>query len=326
MEYLMFREEDILERVDEYALYSFYLGYAPVIGAKYPSPVRGGLNFNKDTDPSFGIFERKFGSGYHEFMWKDIAANIHGDIFDLIVLMFDSVKSRGEAMRIVMADFNIGGTKINHIPIEVPERKYLEPIDIEVKTRPFNKLDLAYWKQFNITQEILEEYTVQPIAAYWITKEQKIPNYPKGLGYAYREWNKYQLYFPHAEKRYKFRHNFTEVCVHGFKQLKYNSDLCIITKSRKDVMCLRSLGYEAIAPRSENTPLPDLCIKHIQSSYKYILVLFDNDGKHAGNNLPFPQIYIPTNLRSDDKDISDYCSHHGFRATQLMLKLPLWLK
>jgi len=320
MEYLLFREEDILERVDEYALYCFYLGFEPLIGAKYPSPVRGEIQFNEDRDPSFGIYERKYGAGYHEFLWKDLAANVHGDIFDLVMLLFDSVKTRREAMKVVMADFGLGGTSIVKAPSKVPDRKYLEPIDIEIKARPFNRSDLNYWQQFNITQQILEQYTVKAIAAYWITKEQKTPDYPKGLGYAYREWDKYQLYFPHAEKRYKFRHNLTEVCVHGFKQLQYNSDLCIITKSRKDVMCLRSFGYEAISPRSENTPLPDLCLKHLESKYKHIAVLFDNDGKHAGANLPYPKVYIPMDLRPDDKDVSDYCSHHGPEETLRMLK------
>ena len=319
MEYLLFQEDDILERVDEYALYCHYLGYQPLIGGKYPSPVRSGIHFNEDRDPSFGIYERKYGKGAHEFLWKDIAANIHGDIFDLVNLLFDNINSRAEAMRMVMADFGIGGHKIDKVPLPVPERQYLEPIEIQVKSKPFTKMDLAFWQQFNINQQLLEEYTVLSIAAYWMTRAQTKPDFPRGLGFAYREWNLYQLYFPHADKKYKFRHNYTEVCVHGFKQLRYNSDLCVITKSRKDVMCLRSFGYEAISPRSENTMVPELCLKLLERKYKNILVLFDNDGKHAGGNYPYDKRFVPTTLQADDKDPSDYCKHHGPQATKEML-------
>ena len=48
-------EQLILERVDEYSLYCYYMGYEPIIGKKYHSPLRKG-----DDDPSFVIFERKY--------------------------------------------------------------------------------------------------------------------------------------------------------------------------------------------------------------------------------------------------------------------------
>ena len=71
MEHLLFSGEDILERVDEYTLYCSYLGFEPLIGAKYISPLRSSTDSSVDTDPSFGIYERKYGKGSHEFMWKD---------------------------------------------------------------------------------------------------------------------------------------------------------------------------------------------------------------------------------------------------------------
>jgi hypothetical protein len=320
MEYLLFQEQDILERVDEYALYCFYLGHTPLIGGKYPSPIRQEIHYNQDTVPSFGIFERKKGNSSYEFLWKDMAANIYGDIFDLIVLLLKSVNSRREAMHLVMSDFGIGGNKVPRVAAAIPERQYLEPIEIQVKSRPFNSRDLLYWGQFGVTEPILKTYTVLPIAAYWMTKSQTKPDFPKVPGYAYREWNLYQLYFPTADKYHKFRHNYTDVCVHGFKQLQYNQDLCIITKSRKDVMVMRSLGYEAVSPRSENTPLPQLCIDLLKKRYKRIVVLFDNDGKHNGESYEFPKVYVPLDLRQDDKDVSDYYSHHGKQSTIEMLK------
>lgn len=318
MDYLQYSEEDILERVDEYTLYCFYLGFEPLIGAKYKSPIRD----KEEDDPSWGMFDRpsdKFGTHY-EYVWKDQGLGISGNIFGLVMKLF-SYGTRREALLKVCADHGLGGENHDNIQKVTIEPRYADPIDIEVASRPFNERDLVFWRQFNITEAILKEYTTTAIKCYWIAKEQKLPSYPPvSGGYAYREWDKYQLYFPYAEKKKKFRNNYTEACLHGWKQLRRNTDLCIITKSRKDVMCLRSFGYDAISPRSESTMVPQPYLQQLEKDYKRILVLFDNDMKHKGDAYPYPKIYVPTTLRPDDKDVSDFCKHHYAQETAEMLK------
>lgn len=316
MDYLNYTEEDILERVDEYTLYCFYLGFEPLIGAKYKSPIRDPSI--EDNDPSWGMYERatsKFGEHY-EFMWKDQALGISGNIFGLVMKLFN-YSTRREALLKVCADRGLGGENYDSIQKVKSEPKYTEDIDIEVASRPFNERDLQFWRQFNINEIILRDYTTTAVKCYWITKEQKVPSYPPASGgYAYREWDKYQLYFPYAEKKKKFRTNYTDACLHGFKQLKYNSDLLIITKSRKDVMCLRSFGYEAISPRSENTMVPKAYLDHFRKRYNRILVLFDTDMKHKGDEYELPKIYV----NSGEKDVSDSCKKYGVLHTAEMLK------
>lgn len=323
MEYLFYSEEEILERVDEYALYSHYLGYVPTIGAKYKSPVRKGLHSTRDDAPSFGLFEPKKKKGFHEFVWSDQGTGNAGNIFALVQLMY-GLDTRYEAMQKVIGDFGLGGEAKPMVPLEVPERKYADPISIAVTSRPFTVKDLNFWQQFNIRKQILEEYTTTSIKQYWITEQQQVPNYPyRGMGFAYREWDKYQLYFPLQEDRsMRFRHNYTEVCVHGFRQLKYNHKLCIITKSRKDVMCLRSFGYEAISPRSENTLVPAECLYHLKQRYDNILVLFDNDMKHKGDAYEFEKVYVPQVPMAGGrvtKDPTDFCLAKGVNETAQML-------
>ena len=321
MEYLAYTEEEILERVDEYALYSFYLGYQPLIGGKYNSPIRKGLNAVRDTTASFGLYEPRKKFGFHEFVWSDAGVGKSGNIFKFVQLLY-GFETKTKAMFKIMADFGLGGTTCSIAPLEVPERKYLEPINIAVTSRAFTQRDLAFWQQFNIDKSLLDRYTVTSIKQYWIVDSQKAPDYPpNGMGFAYREWDKYQLYFPMSTSRdYRFRHNYTEACLHGWKQLEFNQPLCVITKSRKDVMCLRSFGYEAVSPRSENTLVPTAYMNELRKRYQRLLVLFDNDGKHKGDSYQEEKIYIPTNLRADDKDVSDYCQHHGPQETAEMLK------
>lgn len=314
LETLLYDETDILERVDEYSLYCRYLEYQPLIGGKYRSPIRPG-----DDDPSFGLFERKYGHGPHEFLWKDQAAGLHGDVFDLVSRLFRI--DRWHAMQQVCNDAGIGGFNNGASSIVQYEPEYTADIDIRIISKQFTPADLNYWKQFNVTPPLLREYNVTSLKQYWLTKDQTYPCYPKGLGFAYRIWDKYQLYFPFAEKRRKFRNNWTDICVPGFLQLKYKNPLCIVTKAYKDVLCLTSFGYEAVAPKGENILLPELCIKHLQKKYSRVVTLFDNDGKHKAAEYPFEELHVP--IGSGEKDPTDYCDHYGPERTAEMLSLIL---
>jgi hypothetical protein len=78
----------------------------------------------------------------------------------------------------------------------------------------------------------------------------------------------------------------------------------------KDIMCLRSFGYEAVGVRSENTMLTKESIQWLKTNYKRIVVLFDNDGKHKGDEYEFEKVFVPLVLPGD-KDTSDFCKNHG---------------
>jgi hypothetical protein len=316
MEYTLFQDEDILERVDEYTLYCHYLGFEPLIGGRYKSPIRQALDKDPDDNPSFGIYEaktRKFGN--HEYVWKDHAANKGGNIFKLVQILF-GFETKFEAFRKVLADFGISGETDISVPrYKIIEPRFADPVDIDICSKPFTERDYAYWRQFNVSKEILGDYFVKSIKHYWISKDQKNPSYPKGLGYAYQIWDKYQLYFPHAPKKDKFRNNWIDSCIPGYLQLKYDRDLCIITKAMKDVMCLRSFGYEAVSPRGESIMLPSSFLEYLKTRYKKILVLFDTDGKHKGDEYPFEKIYV----LGGEKDISDHCKVNGPMHTAELL-------
>jgi len=193
-EYLTYTDEEILERVDEYSLFCHYLEFDPLLGRKYSSPLRAG-----DTDPSFGIYERK--NSYdlpNEYMWKDQAnqGRQHGDIFDLIQLMY-GLPNRQRAMWKVCGDFGIGGCE-NPLGTRLVLKEPVAPVPavIKVVSRPFIERELAYWAQYGITEPILSLYNVRAMKAYWLDIDQKNPYYPKKMGFSYRVAGSYQLYFP----------------------------------------------------------------------------------------------------------------------------------
>jgi hypothetical protein len=319
MDYLLFTSEEILERVDEYTLYCSYLGYEPLIGAKYISPLRSGMDSSKtDTDPSFGIFERKYGKGTHQFLWKDQGLGIHGDVFDLVQRTCKLCTRREALLQVLVDTGHVPGTASRPV-IDIREKRFMGCANIQISVKPYDTRCLNYWERIHVAPSLLEEYYTRQLRMYWLYEDQQWPRYPKGLGFSYQIYDKYQLYFPWEEKKRKFRTDWTDVCVPGFLQLKYNSPLLIITKSMKDVIVLRSFGYEAIAPRGENILLPKECIQYMKKHYERILVLFDNDGKHKGDEYEFPKIFVPK-VWDNDKDVSDFCSNHGAGDTSDMLR------
>jgi hypothetical protein len=327
MEELLFSSEDILERVDEYTLYCSYLDYDPIIGARYRSPIRTVLDADEDKDPSFGIYvntraPKNIGGGAYpnEFLWRDLANKRGGDIFELVRLLYQ-LPTRKEAMIQVMIDADIIQGERSRPIIDAKEARFRGYANITISSRDYmDSEELKFWSKGNINRALLSEYNTTSVKTYWLYDDQTYPRFAPRMSFAYRIWDKYQLYFPKAvDKKKKFKTDWIYTCVPGFLQLKYNSDLLIITKSMKDVMVLRSFGYEAISPRGENIMLPAECIQMMKGKYKKILVLFDNDMKHRGEDYEFEKIYVPQILHKD-KDSYDYCNNHGPKETAEMLR------
>ena len=304
-------EEALLERVDEYTLYCHYLEFEPEIRVNYFSPLR-----DDDQTPSFGLYPtRKPG---REYFWKDSGGvGLSGDIFRLVQLLY-GYTTKYQAIARIKSDFGLGSTVAPKEKIVRHVAKQRTDSDIRIRAREFTADDLQWWKQFNITQQILEMYRTSSLYCYWMNQTQKAPFFAPRLSYVYRVYNRYQLYFPTREKGMKFRMDLQDHHVHGVEQLQYNTDTLIITKSRKDVMTLRSLGYEAVSPRSENTPMPNTFFSWADAHYKRKFVLFDNDMKHRGEWYPYTKIYVP--LISGSKDISDFTRDHSPQAAYELLQ------
>jgi len=311
----LYGEEGVLERVDEFTLYCHYLGFEPQHGAMYTSPLR-----EDDDKPSFGVYTSRFRKDV-EYMWKDAGRGLHGDIFDLVKSLY-GLDNRRQALLKIKQDFGLapGSIVTSKVRLYVPKPKV--NFKIRIKSRAFHSRDLDYWKQFNVDLPLLHAYNVTAIGMYWMLADQESPGFPRTPGYAYRIWDRYKLYFPFERREFKFRNDFDERHLEGFCQLQHNSNLLIITKALKDVMTLRSVGYEAVSARGESTMVPPEFMELFKQRYAHILVLMDNDGKHKGleytRQYGIPFVQVPPEL--GHKDISDFCKGEGAEATDQLLK------
>jgi hypothetical protein len=310
---MLLDHNEILSRVDEYSLYCFYLGYEPVPHTgRYRSPIR-----TDDDNPSFGIFYTTKNPN-REFLWKDQATGEVGDIFRLVQRMF-SYRTISEARLRIIHDLGLEEhSEVVKQPLiyhQVP-KSFIS--DIRITSRPYTQPELKYWSDINIDTQVLENYFATAVKYYWLASEQCVPYHGFEHTYAYRIWSKYQIYRPFAERENKFRNNFTEQHILGLIQLKYQSPLLIITKSMKDVMFLNTLGYEAIAARSENTPILRDILALLEDRYPRIVTLFDNDGKHRADYYPnYPELHVP--LSFNGKDPTDVARNHSVRTAATML-------
>lgn len=301
-EYLQSRplsENSVLEDIDEYEIYKFYLGFYPELRTGYSSPLREG-----DDSPSFSLFSNTVGNC--EYRWKDSGKGLHGDVFKLVQLIFN-LRTREDACAKIRQDINKEDYGITSGKLILKDRPIDKgSTDIAICSKPsFSEDGIKFWSNYGIRLETLELFNVTELE-YFRIGEYSI--YPKEIAFGYRELDKYQIYQPYNPE-YKFRNNYTDKMIIGFHQLKYEQDTLIITKSRKDVMMLYELGYEAVSPRSENTLIPIEYINYFKKRYNKILVLFDNDMKHRGEEYNLPLIYVPLSSRA--KDISDFCKLYG---------------
>lgn len=295
----------ILERVDEYTLYCRYLGFEPMLRTKYRSRIRGG-----DDSPSFSIFECN--KPDRTYMWKDSGGRGEsGDIFKLIKLIY-GYQNRTEVLQRIDIDFKLG-----FLSKEPPKGKVIEfvapeniPAIVRIKAKSFTLAELEYWAQFGIDQPLLNRFRTHSVALYWLAKDQLCASTPAhGFCFAYQVLDRYQIYQPWAPAEKKFRQNLTDKDLHGFHQLEYQDRKLIITKSRKDVMTLAAHGYDAVSPRSENTPIVPEYLSYLEKKYDKIYTLFDNDGKHRADFYPYPVIEIPQSTGC--KDPAEFRSRYG---------------
>lgn len=294
--------EYILSKVTEYDIYAHYLGQFKV-GMIYNSP------FRKDKNPSFGIFYSK---RTKQLLFKDHGTGECGNVIKFVQL-YTGKTNYNDILQDIVAKLNITSeTRLDSSKQYIPSTETV----IGVVRQEFTDIDIKYWNQFNISTKTLKKFNVNSIKYYLCNGIVKGIYKPENPMYAYKVYNNFKVYRPLGDKYTKWRNNLTEYDVQGYEQLPKKGDVCIITKSLKDVMCLYEMGIPAISPSSESTWLPDTVLEDILKRFKRVLICFDRDGPGMRN---LRKISLKTGLNGlimhkkfKAKDISDAIKANGF--------------
>ena len=302
---------DLLELVDDYAIYSYYLGSDFQVGKLINSPLR-----SDDRVPSFAVFKSKNG----DLLFKDHGSGEAGNAIKFLKL-YRGIQTRDELERELLRIVR----RIN------PEQKILSdnhihissglPTDIGIVRQPFTDIDKQYWKQFGISIDTLKKFNVFSIKYFLCNRVVRGTYKETSPMYAYKVYDRFKIYRPLASKYTKWRTNLTNEYVQGLAELpKEGGNLLIITKSLKDVMCLYEMGFYAVAASSETTFIPDNILNSLRSKWKHILILYDRDktgmkkAREYSRKTKFRAFFVHKRFKS--KDISDAVKNNGFNTVK----------
>ncbi|MBO5632198.1 MAG: toprim domain-containing protein [Aeriscardovia sp.] len=301
--------KDLLDKVDDYAIYSYYLGpFKP--GKLMNSPLR-----SDDKMPSFAIFPTKDGA----LLFKDHGTGVAGNALKFIKL-YKGIQTREELekelLRIVRR-FNPTSS------VATVTRSYTphENTDIGIVRQPFTEVDKRYWKQFHISTDTLKRFNVFSIKYFLCNRVVRGTYKETSPMYAYKVYDKFKIYRPLASKYTKWRTNLTNRHVQGLAELPYEGgNLLVITKSLKDVMCLYEMGISAVAASSETTFIPDDILRSLRRKWKRVVILYDRDAtgmmkaRDYSKQYKLDAIFVHKKFKS--KDISDAVKNNNFNTVK----------
>ena len=295
--------EYILSKVTEYDIYAHYLGQFKV-GMIYQSP------FRKDKNPSFGIFYSK---RTKQLLFKDHGTGECGNVIKFVQL-YTGKTNYNDILQDIVAKLNITPeTRLDSSKQYIPSTETV----IGVVRQEFTDTDIKYWGQFNISTKTLKKFNVNSIKYYLCNGVVKGIYKPENPMYAYKVYNNFKVYRPLGDKYTKWRNNLTEYDVQGYEQLPKKGEICIITKSLKDVMCLHEMEIPAISPSSESTFIPESVLVDLKKRFKKIIIIFDRDQAGFKNVRKIIKKYkdldfLFMNKKFKSKDISDAIKNSSY--------------
>ena len=302
--------DELLTKITEYDIYKYYIGNDIKLNFIISSPLRS------DKHPSFGIFKSaKTGN----LLFKDLSTGISGNCIHFVMNLFNITYFA--AIKKVWFDIILNRVHKTTTGIEIDKIKSTST-EILVNKRNWSKTDDDYWSQYGITREYLKRFKVHPINYYSINSEIAPAIYSNTSPmYAYFIFNKIKIYRPYEDKTFKWRTNATCYDIQGYEQLPDKCEHIIITKSLKDVIVLTMLGYNAIAPNSENHTIPEVIIDKLRKDKgtTKFTIFYDNDeaGMKAAEKLLNKYEYFNNIFIGEEcKDISDYVKEYGLNKAK----------
>lgn len=293
----------ILSKVSEYDIYAHYIGQFKV-GMIYNSP------FRKDKNPSFGVYYSK---RTKQLLFKDHGTGDCGNVIKFVQLYTGKTNYQDILLDIVEKLKITNDTKLDSSKQYIPSQETV----IGIVRQPFTPTDINYWSQFHISEKTLKKFDIFSIKYYLCNGVVKGIYKDTNPMYAYKVYNHFKVYRPLGDKYTKWRNNLEQDDVQGFKQLPKSGDICVITKSMKDVMCLYEMDIPAVSPSSESTFISESVLIDLKKRFKKIVIIFDRDQAGFKNvrkiikkykNLDF--LFINKKFKS--KDISDAIKNNSY--------------
>lgn len=300
-----------------------------------PTPFRVGRNFLNplyaDRHASCNIYYDRKSDTYK---MKDFGNDDYsGDCFALVGklngLDCKQAKEFIEIMTIIDRDLHLGlmdgcVSGVSNHPIHrdiktTPIQKIKKARPYTLAQRPFTTTELAYWKEYGITPELLKRFKVVSLLKFSSENSEGKPFCFSSTGtepvYGYTGKQYVKIYRPFSDIRFLYAGDIGDCYCFGLEQLPSKGDLLFITGGEKDVMSLSAHGFHAICFNSETAAIPMGIIRKLSFRFKHIILLFDVDSTGLDSSAKQEQnlkeygvkrLLLPLAGTKEDKDISDY--------------------
>ncbi len=323
----------IEEKISQAELWRYYLS-----GFDVDAWLNTRQNFKSelrvDNKPTCSLYSK--GSNIY---YKDWAGHFQGDIYNLICYLnnLDYGDLMG-AMKIVVRDFA-------HVYYTTNEKQnaYIRGLAVELKEEEnrFRKIQIKktiwttelikYWNDYEISPlTFLAANDVFCAQYVWLDGKLRYTYNKNDPAIAYYFGDgRYKIYFPFRTKGARFIGNSN--AIQGYNQLPPTGDLLILTKSMKDVLVLKKIGFAACALQSEQHHFEQAAYDHLSKRFKRIVLLYDNDeaGRNGATKIcdKYDLTYIEVPEDYGCKDISDVSKEYDMQtAYQCMDDLTyLWI-
>lgn len=293
--------------------------------------------FRADPKPSANIYQSSSG----DYIYHDFGNGLTLDCFAYVQKKYNL--SFTEVLFKINFDMNLGlgllsyGNPSSSSSSKKRQKLYknsntiAKETEINVKYRDFESRDKDYWTgRYYIPLKLVSHYFNFPIEWYRIIKEDySFTKTPDDICYTQNYYIdqsgilRRKIYRPYG-KEYKWTSNITTLVVQGIKHLEKTGDLLIITKSMKDLLVLRYLGYRnVIACNNESSFIPLDVLAKLKVRFKDIILLFDNDTTGITMSNKMSEEYSLRQLFTPEKkykDPSDFIEEYGPKVVKQYFK------
>lgn len=323
-------KEFILSKVTQEQIFEKYLNITVQTDTLFTSPLR------KDNNPTCGFKYNTNG----KLRLKDFSGHFWGDCFDVVSKKLGIDPNTKVGFNLVLDNiaqvFSIhkyaeGNYMTSDVILDDEYFKRNKPKSvIEIKIRQWDKYDLAYWNKINIDIKALNFFNVYAVQTVWLNKEVNYTYRVNDLCYAYYFGNnEYKIYFPDRESL-RFLSNSS--VLQGKNRLTCGK-FCLITKSYKDVIALKTFGIDAVAPSSETQLISKVDYNYIKERYDYIFSLMDYDNTGIRMSRKLEKVYniLPLYFTDENKcwnrgkgyrgqkDFTDYIKKYGVKEASKLI-------
>lgn len=310
-------KDKILNEISESQIFEYYLGIVPDLNKLYKNPLRN------DENPGCKFY---IGTS-NKLRFRDYATGFDEDFVGVVMTL--NKCNYPTALETIAQDFGLfGQSRLRKVSVPKIDDSYIKKekskTKFRIRPRKWNRSDATYWSKYYITSKILSLFNVIAVDVAWYEGFED-PFYIHTANdpcYCYIFPDKtIKLYFP-FRKEGRFRTNSSYI--QGYNMLPEKGEVCVITKSYKDVICLYMFDIPAVAPQAESNVLKFELIKELRERFTDIFTLFDWDragiraGIRAREDYGVQPLFLtrrgPVKVRIDygDKDISDNIAKYGY--------------